>query len=389
MGIGLVQVYSSSFVYATEIFGDGLFFFRRQLFHVFFGVIVLLSVSRIPKDTLKKYGWGIWFVGILLVALTLVPGFGIRAGGATRWLKLPGGFRIEPGELLKVGFCLYLATLVNLKFYDQNGVLKIKKNKEVFLGQRWKWYGLLSILLIPLFLLLRQPDFGTFVLILGVGFGVLFAFGLRLRWLFYIGVVAIPAFYYLVMRVPYRRDRVLAFLDPWSDPEQKGFQIIQSMLSFSSGKLTGAGLGQGQGKLFFLPEAHTDFTLAVLGEETGFLGFTLLMILYGFGIVKGFQLSLKVKEIFSKTLALGLTLSLTFNILVNIGVVLGMLPTKGLTLPFLSYGGSSMLMMCILFGLLMRIEHENNSLDQDAFEQGDDIKKHKPVDLGKSVKFRF
>ncbi|MGE3757541.1 MAG: FtsW/RodA/SpoVE family cell cycle protein, partial [Pseudobdellovibrionaceae bacterium] len=168
--------------------------------------------------------------------------------------------------------------------------------------------------------------------------------------------IAIPAFYILVMSVPYRRARVLGFLDPWSDPESKGFQVIQSMLSFHSGGLTGVGLGQGQGKLFFLPEAHTDFTLAVLGEEMGFVGFILLMFLYGFIVFKGFQIAIRTGSPFRKAVALGLTMTFALTVFINVGVVLGILPTKGLTLPFLSYGGSSLLTKSLMFGFLLAIE---------------------------------
>jgi cell division protein FtsW len=167
---------------------------------------------------------------------------------------------------------------------------------------------------------------------------------------------ALPAFYVLVMSVPYRRARVLAFLDPWADPDQKGFQVIQSMLSFSSGGIFGAGLGQGQGKLFFLPEAHTDFTMAVLGEEIGFIGFISVMALYGFIVVRGFQIALKTENTFRRALALGITITFAFSVFINAGVVMGLLPTKGLTLPFLSYGGSSLVALSLVLGLLLNIE---------------------------------
>lgn len=166
----------------------------------------------------------------------------------------------------------------------------------------------------------------------------------------------------------------MTFLDPWSDPANKGFQVIQSLLSFHSGGVTGVGLGQGQGKLFFLPEAHTDFTMAVFGEELGFIGFCLLLVLYGFVVFKTFQISFKAKDTFQKCLALGFALIFSFSVFINMGVALGLLPTKGLTLPFLSYGGSSLLCLCFLFGLVINIE---NSLESNTL---------KPIRRGKSVK---
>jgi cell division protein FtsW len=158
------------------------------------------------------------------------------------------------------------------------------------------------------------------------------------------------------MRVPYRRARILAFLNPWEDPEQKGFQAIQSMLSFHSGGFWGVGLGQGQGKLFFLPEAHTDFTLAVLGEEMGFVGFCSILLLYGFIVWRGFQVAFKTEDLFRRSVALGFSLIFAMNVFINSGVVMGLLPTKGLTLPFLSYGGSSLVTLCFMLGLLLNLE---------------------------------
>jgi cell division protein FtsW len=217
-------------------------------------------------------------------------------------------------------------------------------------------------LIAPLFLVLRQPDFGTFFICCAVFIGVLFAFGLKWRYVIGSITVAIPSFYFLVMKVPYRRARILAFLDPWADPEQKGFQVIQSMLSIQSGGLTGAGLGQGQGKLFFLPEAHTDFTLAVLGEEMGFLGILVVLALYGYLVFRGLQITTRTERPFAKVLALGLSLTFALSVFINAGVVMGLLPTKGLTLPFLSSGGSSLVMSCFLFGLLLSVERVDRQM---------------------------
>ncbi|MGZ3797280.1 MAG: FtsW/RodA/SpoVE family cell cycle protein, partial [Pseudobdellovibrionaceae bacterium] len=200
-------------------------------------------------------------------------------------------------------------------------------------------------------------------IILMVGGGLLFAFGLRWRYIIAFASAILPAVYFLIMAVPYRRARVLAFLDPWSNPASTGFQVIQSMLSFHSGGLTGAGIGQGQGKLFFLPEAHTDFTLAVFGEEMGFVGFLVILSLYGFVVMRGIQIAVKVEETFKKSMVLGFTLSFALSVFINAGVVMGLLPTKGLTLPFLSYGGSSLVVLCFTFGLILNVENSLESGD--------------------------
>ena len=341
IGIGLVQVYSSSFIFAVESRGDALYFFKRQLIFALAAIAVMILTANVPPRILERFGWMVWPVAAIGIIGTMIPGLGIRAGGAARWLNLPGGFVFEPSELLKISLGLLLATYFS--------------KRAQFLGS-WEWPAKILLLVAPLFLVLKQPDFGTFTICTFVFFATLFAFGLRWSYIVAVVSVAIPSFYFLVMSVPYRRARILAFLDPWSDPEQKGFQVIQSMLSFQSGGLTGAGLGQGQGKLFFLPEAHTDFTLAVLGEEMGFIGFIFVFALYGYLVFRGLQLATRSEDRFPRVLALCLSLTFAFSVFINAGVVLGLLPTKGLTLPFLSYGGSSLIMCCFLFGLLLNVE---------------------------------
>lgn len=349
MGVGLVQVYSSSYVFATESYGDGLFFFKRQLIFVGIGLCVLFATASIPFRFVERWGWILWPISAALLALTFVPGLGVRVGGALRWIQLPLNLRFEPAELLKVASILLFASIAT--------------RPENFLARVKPWW-IAAVAFVPLVLLLKQPDFGSFVIILATAVALLFAFGLKWRWIAGSFAVLIPAFYFLVMSVPYRRNRVLTFLDPWADPEQKGFQAIQSMLSFHSGGLTGTGLGQGQGKLFFLPEAHTDFTLAVFGEELGYVGVLALLALYGFIVLRGMQIAVKAEETFKRAAALGFSTVFALSVFINAGVVMGMLPTKGLTLPFLSYGGSSLLTLCFMFGLLLSIENE---IESDPF----------------------
>jgi cell division protein FtsW len=348
IGIGLVQVYSSSFIFAIESYGDGLFFFKKQLVFALIALAALVTAIHIPFRYIEKYGWLMWVGAAGLVLSTFIPGVGVRVGGAIRWIQLPLGVRFEPAELLKISFSLLFASLI---CRQQNFLAKLK------------WPMLMALVLVPMAMLLKQPDFGSFAIILMVGVGLLFAFGLRWRYIAAAATVILPAVYFLVMAVPYRRARVLAFLDPWSDPASRGFQVIQSMLSFHSGGLTGAGIGQGQGKLFFLPEAHTDFTLAVFGEEMGFVGFLIILGLYGFVVMRGIQIAVRAEEPFKKSMVLGLTLSFALSVFINAGVVMGLLPTKGLTLPFLSYGGSSLVVLCFTFGLILNVENSLESGD--------------------------
>lgn len=344
-GIGLVQVYSSSYIFATESYGDGLFFFKRQLLFTAISLFTLIATIHVPFEFIKRWAWLIWLGAAVLVLFTFIPGLGVRVGGALRWIQLPFGLRFEPSELLKISFSIWFASLLI------RPQLLIKKLPV--------W--LLALLtLLPVVTLLKQPDFGSFAIITAVAIGLLFTFGLSWRVIVAGFAVLIPAFYFLVMNVPYRRARVLAFLDPWADPTHKDFQAIQSMLSFHSGGLTGAGLGQGQSKLFFLPEAHTDFTLAVWGEEMGFIGFLFLLSLYGFIVYRSVRLAMVVEDVYKRSLIVGLIMTFGLSVFINAGVVMGMLPTKGLTLPFLSYGGSSLLVLSFMFGLILNIEKSEN-----------------------------
>ena len=340
-GIGLMQVYSSSYIFATESYSDGLYFFKRQLIFTLAAGFTLVFFTQIPMKLLKNWSWLLWPASFVLLCFTFIPGLGVRVGGAARWIQFPMGIRFEPSELLKIGFSFLFATLVCRK-------------ENLFRNIKAGW--LFLFIAAPLAVLLKQPDFGSLVIIVLVATALLFTFGMPMRWLAVAAVAAVPVFYFAVWNVGYRKARIQAFLDPWSDPAQKGFQVIQSMLSVHSGGLTGAGLGQGQGKLFFLPEAHTDFTMAVYFEEMGFIGALFILALYGFVIFKGFQVAIKTTDLFKKTLALGLITTFAFSVFINMGVVMGLVPTKGLTMPFMSYGGSSLIVLSVLFGIILNIE---------------------------------
>ncbi len=341
MGVGIVSVYSSSFIFAIEEKADGLFFFKKQLLFCFIGIAVLLASAVIKLDLIKKFGFILWVVFGALTVATLIPGVGVRSGGASRWIHLFSGLYIEPSEFLKVSLPLLLGSLFIV--YE-----KVKSRAS------FAW--LVALAALPFPVLLKQPDFGSFAVLLTVILITLFVFGLNWRWVSAaVGVTAL-AFVYLVVKEPYRMKRMMAFLDPWSEMSGSGYQMIQSLLSFHSGGILGAGLGEGQGKLFFLPEAHTDFILSVIGEETGFIGVTILFLIYGFLILRSFQLVNRVKDLQSQVIAVGLVSIFSIQVLTNMCVVLGLLPTKGLALPFLSYGGSSLISTCFLFGILLNIQ---------------------------------
>ncbi|MDZ4662105.1 MAG: putative lipid II flippase FtsW [Pseudomonadota bacterium] len=344
-GIGLVQVFSTSFIFATESHGDGMFFLKKQLMFTVLAFIALFVCAYFPWKWFERLAPLLWIVCALLLLATFVPGVGVKAGGASRWIGLPFGFRLQPSELMKVALPFYFSYLL--------------VHPMEWLGKHRWTFRILSLFL-PLGILLFQPDFGSFAVMLMVLILLLVAFGLRWSYIITATISTSLLFFILIMESPYRRARLFSYLDPWSERNQSGFQLIQSLLSFRSGGLAGVGLGQGQGKLFFLPEAHTDFTLAVLGEELGFCGVFIVLSLFGFLIYRGFQIALRASSEFERSVALGLIMIFSLSVFVNVGVALGILPTKGLALPFLSYGGSSLITLGIIFGLLLNIRRRIN-----------------------------
>lgn len=338
MGLGLVQVYSSSYIFATERFDDGLFFFRKQFLFVGVSVFLLVGLAFAPIKQVKRLGLILWGLAVLGVLATYVPGLGVKVGGAHRWLQMPFGFRFEPAELLRVTYPFLLGLFL----------VPFAKGE---VDRRW-WISFVAALL-PLGFLLKQPDFGSFMICVGLICAMFVIFGLRMRFILLGFLAVMPAMVYLLLSASYRVARLKIFLNPWSDPSEKGFQVIQSLLSFHNGGVSGVGLGLSQGKLFFLPEAHTDFTLAVLGEEMGFIGFLIVMLIYGFIVYRGFQLALQWRRYEERAVTLGLILVFSASVMINVGVALGVLPTKGLTLPMLSYGGSSLICTSLLLGSLL------------------------------------
>lgn len=341
IGLGLVQVYSSSFIFAIESYGDGHYFFRKQLLYSLLAIMILFTCILSPWNYLRKLGQALWILAVVGVILTFIPQFAVKVGGAHRWVQLPMGFRFEPAELLKFSYP-FIVSWWFVRFKTQ--------------PHRLNLIAATASLFIPLLLLLKQPDFGSFAIITAMIIAALFIAGLSLGYFAGLIAVVLPAFYFLVVNVPYRWARVQAFMDPWSDPQDRGFQIIQSMLSFYTGGITGKGLGQAQGKLFFLPEAHTDFTLSIFAEELGFIGVLLLILLYGFLIFKSLRVAAREKQAEVQFTAFGIAIVLGLSIFINMGVAMGLLPTKGLTLPFISYGGSSLVCVSFACGILLAID---------------------------------
>lgn len=342
VGLGIVQVYSSSYIFATEMYQDGLYFVLRQAVSILVGFSILFLAANIPWKLWNRAFIALWFLTTIALLLTLVPGVGIKVGGSWRWIHL-GVTRFEPSEFLKI----LVPWLISFLYSHWNEPGHWSKKPHA-------WF----LWLLPFGLLLAQPDFGSFAMLMMVILATLFIVGFSWKYFLGISLTLIPVFTFLIVKYPYRLRRVIGFLNPWADPSDSGFQLIQSLLSVRNGGFWGQGLGAGQGKLFFLPEAHTDFTLAVFAEETGFIGMSLLFLLYGFIFFRTFQIGLHIKHLQSRIFVLGVSFLFGLNSLFNMAVVLGVLPTKGLTLPFLSYGGSSLVCYCLAFGWVLNIERQ-------------------------------
>lgn len=339
LALGITMVLSTSYLYSQERFTDGTYFFRKQLLAVGVGLVGLVVCSLLPAATYRRLAYPLLGVTFVILMLVLIPGIGVARGGARRWLMLPG-FVFQPAELAKLAIVLYLA----------HSMAKKEETIQTFS------IGVLPHLLVGgavSGLLLLEPDFGT-VLILGVLlYMMLFVGGARVSHLLATGLMALPLLVYVILTAEYRLRRLLTFLDPWRDPSSSGFQVIQSLIAFGSGQLWGRGLGESRQKLFYLPEAHTDFVFSVIGEELGLLGALAVLALFGTVIARGLRLTGRIEEPFEQYLAFGLTVLLGLQALIHMGVVMGLMPTKGLVLPFISYGGSAMVVNLMEAGILL------------------------------------
>ncbi len=339
--LGLVMVYSASAVTARAATGNALFYFERQVVAALLGIGALLGALRMGYRRLAPLAYPLLVLGLLGLALVLAPGIGASAGGARRWIRLPGA-SFQPAELAKLAFAVYLAHS-----------LSKKREKVRIFSIGFLPHCLVGMLLVGLLML--EPDFGSSVAIGLLLFALLFAAGARIFWLVGSLLLALPAGWIAVAHSPYRMRRILAFLDPWAHRHDIGYQVAESLMSIGSGGLTGLGLGDGRQKLFFLPEAHTDFIFSIVGEELGLVGAAIVIGLYGVVVWRGIRAALRAADPFGAYLALGLTFLIGLGACVNLGVAMGVLPTKGLTLPFISYGGTSLVGSLFCAGTLLSI----------------------------------
>lgn len=363
LGLGLVMITSASSEVAAVNSGNTLYMMTRHLIYMIIGIFACGLTMMIPVATWQRLGWMMLLGAFGLLVMVLVPGIGREVNGSMRWIGF-GMFNVQPSEIAKVFVVIFLA-----------GYL-IRRQQEV----RESWMGFFKpfIVLLPMAgLLLMEPDFGATVVMMGAAAAMLFLGGVGLFRFSLMVALAVGAVFVLVQAQPYRMARLITFTDPWSDQFGSGYQLTQALIAFGRGEWLGVGLGNSVQKQFYLPEAHTDFVFSVLAEELGVVGSLLTVALFVFVSIRAMYIGMwaeRAKQFFGAYVAYGLAFLWIGQFLINIGVNVGLLPTKGLTLPFLSYGGSSLVICCASLGLLLRIEWEsrNNMGSEEAeFNESD------------------
>jgi len=351
LGIGLVMVYSSSvdIAAASKLSNyENYYYLLRQFIFITLGFFIGYICFLIPIYFWQKMAPFLFIMGLVLLILVLVPGIGREVNGSQRWISL-GFTNFQPSEVVKLFTIMYASDYV---------LRKSKQMRTIMKG----FLPMLGVIVFTGFLLLLEPDFGALAVITLIALGILFLGGLTYKIFFSLIIFAPISIYFLITSSPYRMERIVGFLDPWADPFGKGYQLTHSLIAFGRGEFFGVGLGGSVEKLQYLPEAHTDFILAVLGEEFGFLGVTIVICLFAYLVLRMFGIakeSIQNKKHFAALMAQGIGLWFGLQGIINMGVNVGLFPTKGLTLPLLSYGGSSILMNIIALSIVIKIDHEN------------------------------
>ena len=341
VGIGLVMVYSASSALALKKYGSEYYFLKRQALFSLLGIVALVICSHIPFRLYRSLAYPFLLLSMILLGIVQFSELGVAAGGSLRWLRI-GPVTFQPAEIARVALIIYLA-------------YSLSKKQESLKTFTIGFVPHVLVLMIFSVLLMLQPDFGSMAIFGALTWLLMFIGGVPLRHLLTTLVALVPAAYFLMINEAYRLKRWTSFLDPWAYPAAEGYQIIHSLMAFGTGGIWGAGIGKGYQKLFYLPEPHTDFVFAVIGEELGFWGVLFTLGLFALVLWRGTRIAFACSDTFGTLLAAGLTFSLALSVSINMGVTLGLLPTKGLTLPFLSYGGTSLLISMACIGILMNI----------------------------------
>jgi len=333
---GIIMVFSSSYMYATENMGNSYYFLKKQMIYIGFGLLLALIASKFKILFLYKHAYKLNTFMCFLLTLTLIPGISVVIKGSRRWLNL-GFMNLQPGEFVK-----YTLIFASIKFFENFNNYTPKQRATYF-----------AALIYPLAVFVVQPDFGTFFICsMVIGF-IAYLSSFPRKYFYSILVVGFISAFAILVAAPYRLKRLMTFLDPWKDPKGSGFQVIQSFLAFANGSFFGQGLGNSNEKLFYLPEAYNDFIFSVIGEELGFIGVFVTVILFLSFIFIGFKIAITMKSRVGSIMASTVVFIIGFQAFLNMGVVLGVLPTKGLNLPFISYGGSSMVANLVALGLFV------------------------------------
>lgn len=339
--VGVVMIYSASAIYAHGSMGDSMYFLKRHLLYLLIGLAMMFIAMSMDINIIRQWAKPVLAVSVALLVLVLIPHIGRETSGARRWFRV-GPVNFQPSEFAKIAIMIYMADLIARK----------KELMKSFL------HGYLPAIIVMggvVGLVLLEPDLGTAVTISLVSFMMMYVSGVRTSYIFASFLASLPVLYALLFRVAYRRKRMMIFLNPWADKRGTGFQIIQSFIALGSGGIFGVGLGQSRQKLFYLPASHTDFIFSIIGEELGFLGTASIVILFTLFVWEGMKVAFKAPAMFERMIALGVVSMVALEAIINIGVTAGALPTKGLPLPFISYGGSGLIFHLMAVGLLLNI----------------------------------
>ncbi|MUG45005.1 stage V sporulation protein E [Paenibacillus woosongensis] len=341
LAIGIVMVYSAGSVLAFHDYGDSFYFVKRQLLFAVLGLVAMFFMMNFDFRHLRKYAKLALLVCFVLLVIVLIPGIGVVRGGARSWLGI-SSFGIQPSEFMKLGMILFLSYWLSKEDYK---ITIFTKGLLPPLGIMGLAFGLIML----------QPDLGTGTVMMGASLLIVFTAGARIRHLAGLAAIGAVGFVGLILAAPYRLQRITAFLDPWSDPLGAGYQIIQSLYAIGPGGLAGLGLGMSRQKYSYVPEPQTDFIFSILAEELGFIGGLLVLLLFLILVWRGMRVAMTVEDSFGSLLAVGIVGMVAVQVVINIGVVIGLMPVTGITLPLISYGGSSLTLMLTALGILLNL----------------------------------
>lgn len=347
IAIGIVMIYSASAIYAYSNMNDSMYFLKRHLIYIAAGIAMMFAVMSVDMERLRSYAKPMMLLSIFLLLLVLIPHIGKEISGARRWFRA-GLLNFQPSEFAKLAAIIYFADFASRK-------------KNMLKSFVFGYVPAIVVLGITVGLVLLEPDLGTAVTISVIVMMMLFVSGVRTSHIATTVLASLPVLYFLLFSVPYRRKRIMVFLNPWADKKGTGFQIIQSFVALGSGGLFGVGLGQSRQKLFYLPASHTDFIFSIIGEELGFVGTASIVILFVLLTWQGMKIAFRAPDLFERLVSFGIISLIAFEAIFNIGVTAGALPTKGLPLPFISYGGSGLIFHLAAIGILLNISRRCES----------------------------